>query len=87
MALDRFVIAVLISAFLGTASSTALAGQEPSKSARGTVASAQVERATCVQQHNPCFFSWWVRPRQASTQCVPPSTAAVSAPLVLGIGY
>ena len=27
MALDRFVIAVLISAFLGTASSTALAGQ------------------------------------------------------------
>jgi hypothetical protein len=89
MALDRFVIAVLISAFLGTASSTTLAGQEPSNvlSARGTVASAQVERAICVQQHTPCFFSWLVRPRQASTECVPPSTAAVSAPLVLGIGY
>jgi hypothetical protein len=89
MALDRFVVAVLISAFLGTASSTALAGQEPSNvlSARGTVASAQVKQATCVQQHIPCFFSWLVRPRQASTECAPPPTAAVSAPLILGIGY
>jgi len=89
MASDRFLIAVLISAFLGMASSTTLAGQEPSNvlSARGAVASAQVGRVTCVRQHTPCFFSWLARPRDASTECVPPFTAAVSAPLVLGIGY
>ena len=93
MASDRFLIAVLISAFLGMASSTALAGQEPSYvlSARGAVASAQVERVTCVRQHttcfSTCFFSWLARPRDASTGCVPRFTAADSAPLVLGIGY
>ena len=84
MASDRFLIAVLISAFLGMASSTTLAGQEPS---RGAVASAQVERVTCVRQHTTCFFSWLARPRDASTGCVPRFTAADSAPLVLGIGY
>jgi hypothetical protein len=89
MASDRFLIAVLISAFLGMASSTALAGQEPSNvlSTRGAVASAQVERVTCVRQHTTCFFSWLARPRDASTGCVPRFTAADSAPLVLGIGY
>ena len=61
MASDRFLIAVLISAFLGMASSTALAGQEPSNvlSTRGAVASAQVERVTCVRQHTTCFFPGW----------------------------
>ena len=85
MPLDRVVFVVILT--LGMPSA-ATAGQEPANAlpSRSTSAST-IQQTPCMPQAAPSFFGWFTHPREANVGCVPTSTVAVPAPLVLGIGY